>query len=126
MMTWKLLDLLFVAFHSALILFNLFGWLFRRTRRLNLLTLVLTGLSWTVLGIFYGFGYCPFTDWHWQVLEELGRPARQTSYVQYLLERVAGVEVTAGTADTLTLVVFGASLAASLYMNFIFDRRKRD
>lgn len=126
MMTWKLLDLLFVAFHSALILFNLFGWLFRRTRRLNLLTLVLTGLSWTVLGIFYGFGYCPFTDWHWQVLEELERPARQTSYVQYLLERVAGVEVTAGTADTLTLVVFGASLAASLYMNFIFDRRKRD
>jgi hypothetical protein len=73
------LDVFFLVFHASLILFNLFGWMFRKTRVWNLVTLLLTGLSWTLLGIFYGFGYCPFTDWHFQVLEELGKPVFFTS-----------------------------------------------
>jgi len=43
-----------------------------KTRKANLILLLLTGLSWFGLGIFYGWGYCPLTDWHWKVLRELG------------------------------------------------------
>ncbi|HPF94086.1 MAG TPA: DUF2784 family protein, partial [Tenuifilaceae bacterium] len=67
-MVYMLLDVFFVAFHTLLIAFNLFGWIWWRTRKANLITLLLTGLSWIGLGLFFGIGYCPLTDWHWQVL----------------------------------------------------------
>lgn len=111
------LDLFFLIFHAALILFNLFGWMFRKTRRWNLVTLLLTGLSWTVLGIFYGFGYCPFTDWHFQVVEELGKPAMYSSYVPYFFDRLLGIRMSSATADILTLVAFLFSLACSFLLN---------
>jgi hypothetical protein len=124
-MTWKLLDIFFVAFHALLILFNLFGWLHPRTRRLNLLTLLLTGLSWTVLGIFYGFGYCPLTDWHFRVLEKLGNPTPYNSYIQYLLERTLGLRMTTAAADNLTPLFFIGSLGCSVYANCYYGKREK-
>ena len=123
-MPWKLLDLFFLVFHSAWIVFNLFGWIFPRTRRLNLFTLLLTGLSWTVLGIFYGFGYCPFTDWHWQVLAERGISTGHTSYVSYLLERLLGMALDDARADRLTLLFYLLSLACSVGVNFFMKKKK--
>ncbi len=123
MLPWRLIDILFVAFHSALILFNLLGWLHPRTRRLNLVTLLLTGLSWTALGLFYGFGYCPLTDWHFMVLDRMGTPTSYSSYVPYFLERMLGVTVTARLADRLTLGCYLAALACSATVNFVCRRR---
>ena len=65
-------DIFFVIFHSALIAFNLAGWIWRKTRKAHLVVLSLTMVSWFVAGIWYGFGYCPCTDWHWQVKKKLG------------------------------------------------------
>lgn len=124
-MAWKLLDLVFIGFHSVLVLFNLFGWIPRRTRRLNLVTLLLTGLSWTLLGVFYGFGYCPLTDWHWAVLRQLGEPAGHTSYIQYLAARTTGIAMSAELADKLTLALYLLSLVCSVYMNFFAPQRRR-
>ena len=125
MLPWCLLDILLVAFHTALILFNLLGWLHPRTRRLNLFTLLLTGLSWTLLGLFYGFGYCPFTDWHFMVLDRLGTPTPFTSYIPYFLDRMLGVRVSDGLADRLTLWCYLAALACSVSVNFLFKKRAR-
>lgn len=112
------LDIFFLIFHTALILFNLFGWLFRKTRRLNLITLVLTGLSWFVLGIFYGIGYCPLTDWHFEVLDGLGKGSSINSYVRYLIIRIFNLDISADTADIATLILFLLALMLSLYANF--------
>jgi len=71
---YNFLDKFFFVFHSLLILFNLSGWMWKKTRRLNLVLLLLTGFSWTILGIWYGFGFCPSTEWHWQVRMKLGLP----------------------------------------------------
>src|SRR5262249_8135894 len=60
------LDKAFLVFHTALVLFNMFGWAWRRTRVLHLVTLGATAFSWFVLGAFYGWGYCLCTDWHFQ------------------------------------------------------------
>ncbi|MCC5921935.1 MAG: DUF2784 domain-containing protein [Cyclobacteriaceae bacterium] len=65
-------DLFFTAFHTLFIVFNVVGWAFEKTRKTHLVTISLTLMSWGVLGIWYGFGYCPLTDWHWQVLRALG------------------------------------------------------
>ena len=119
----KFLDIFFVVFHSALILFNLFGWIFKKTRRLNLLTLLLTGLSWFVLGIFYGIGYCPLTDWHWQVLEKSGNSSQVNSYIQYLIERLFDLSVSARTVDAVTLISYVTALLLSVYANFIFNKK---
>jgi hypothetical protein len=121
MLKWHLLDWFFVLFHSVVILFNLFGWIFRGTRKWNLALLLLTAASWFGLGVFYGWGYCFLTDWHWQVLEALSVSPHESSYVQYLFRRVAGVTVGAAFADVLTAILFFAAMAASLFVN-IRDR----
>ncbi|MEO5906489.1 MAG: DUF2784 family protein, partial [Saprospiraceae bacterium] len=66
-MVYELLDYFFFFFHTSLILFNCFGWIFPKLRRWNLITLLLTAFSWFVLGIWFGLGYCVCTDWHWAV-----------------------------------------------------------
>ncbi|MDH3880669.1 MAG: DUF2784 domain-containing protein, partial [Desulfobacteraceae bacterium] len=58
---YTFLDYFFIVFHGSLILFILTGWAWKRTRRIHLITISLTILSWFGLGIFYGWGYCPCT-----------------------------------------------------------------
>lgn len=123
MFAFSLLDVFFVVFHSALILFNLFGWIWRKTRLWNLVTLLLTACSWTLLGIFYGWGYCPLTDWHFQVLRKLGHTGLPTSYTKYLLDRITGMDWNTGLVDTATLVSLVLALVVSLYLN-IFSKKR--
>ena len=123
-MLWmKFADLFFLVFHSGWTVFNLSGWMWKRTRRMNLLTLVLTGLSWFVLGIFYGIGYCPLTDWHFQILVRMGHQELPVSYIEYVLERVSGLDLTAGTVDTVTVAGFFLCLSVSVCLNIRDYRR---
>lgn len=115
-MYWYL-DKFFFVFHFLLIVFILLGWVWEKTRRANLVVLVLTGLSWSVLGIWYGFGYCPFTDWHWWVRVKMGRYDMPDSYVKFLVDTVTGWDVDAGFVDAMTLVFFLAALVVSIYAN---------
>ncbi len=112
----KFLDYFFLVFHFILILFNLFGWIWKSTRRLNLITLLLTGGSWFILGIFYGFGYCPFTDWHFRVLQKLGHHNLPNSYIKYITDRLTGLDFNAELVDTVTLVLFLLALVISIYI----------
>ena len=52
------LNFFFYIFHTALILFNCFGWIVPKFSRWHLASLLLTAFSWFVLGIWYGWGYC--------------------------------------------------------------------
>ena len=121
----KLLDIFFVVFHLAVIFFNLFGWMYRPLRKWNLALLLLTGFSWSVLGIFYGFGYCPLTDWHWDILGKLGRPPSETSYTQYLFNRLSGMNVSSRLADMVTLIAYITALVISVCLNLRDYLKKR-
>lgn len=112
------LDIFFLLFHSGLILFNLFGWLWKKTMRLNLFTLLATAFSWIVLGIWYGFGYCPCTHWHWQVRRELGYIGMPNSYIKFLVDELLGIQVSVGVVDYVTGIAFILALAFSLQRNF--------
>jgi hypothetical protein len=113
-----ILDIFFVILHSSLILFNLFGWIWKRTRIINLITLLLTGGSWLFLGMLVGSpGYCPLTDWHFMVLEKMGAVNLPLSYVKYLADRLTGLDLNPVLADTVTLWSYVAALLISLIIN---------
>ncbi len=112
------LDIFFVAFHSALILFVLFGWIVRPVRPLHLITVLLTGVSWFILGLFYGIGYCPLTDWHWNVLRQLGETNLPAAYVQYILKRLLAIHITPAFSDIITLLGWAGALIIALYLQY--------
>ncbi|ALO14570.1 hypothetical protein L21SP5_00902 [Salinivirga cyanobacteriivorans] len=115
---WHAADIFFVILHTCLILFNIGGWLWKKTRRWNLALLLLTGASWSLLGLFYGMGYCPLTDWHFQVLEKLGHTNLPSSYILYLYQRLTGLYMNPATVDKITLIVYLVALILSIYFNF--------
>jgi hypothetical protein len=121
---YALLDIGFIVFHTTLILFNLFGWIWEATRHWNLATLLITAFSWFGLGIWYGFGYCPCTDWHWQVRRELGYADMPNSYIKFLIEELTGLSIDAAIVDAGTAICFFLALLISLYVNFRdFDKK---
>jgi Protein of Unknown function (DUF2784) len=125
-MIWHILDIFFVCFHSLLIVFNLFGWIWKRTRILNLIVLGLTGASWLFLGLIVGtLGYCPLTDWHFSILEKLGKTNLPDSYVKYLADRLTGMDFNPSLVDKVTLYVFLGAFAISLYLNIRHYVRKK-
>jgi hypothetical protein len=113
----KFLDIFFTAFHTCLVLFNLFGWIWKKTRRLNLICLLLTAGSWLILGIFYGIGYCPLTDWHFNILSKLGYTNLPDSYLSFLFTRLTGLPVDQSLVDAVTLWGLIIALVISLYLN---------
>lgn len=105
-------------------LFNCFGWAWIKTRRMNLVTLLLTAGSWFILGIWFGWGYCLCTDWHWQVRESLGFYDQSFSYVHFLVLKLTGLNFDVELVDKVTVIVFFTSLALSIWLNY-WDYRKR-
>ncbi len=115
---YRITDIFFMIFHTSLIMFNLTGWIWKRTRTLNLVLIGLTGISWLVLGLIVGtLGYCPLTDWHFRVLEKLGQTGLPDSYIKYLADRLTGMDFNAPMIDKLTLYVFLAVLVISVSLN---------
>jgi hypothetical protein len=107
----------FFVFHSALILFNVFGWIPRRTRRLNFICLSLTAVSWGLMGLWYGMGYCVLTDWHWQIRAALGIRESADSYIVLLVQKLTGWTPPTSLANSVALWVFLASFGASVGLN---------
>ena len=126
-MIYRILDIFFVIFHSSVILFNLFGWIWRKTRKYNLILLVLTGASWLILGLIVGtLGYCPLTDWHFSVLDKLGKTNLPTSYIKYLADRLTGLDINQSLVDDVTLYSFLAALGLSVFFNLRDFLRRRN
>jgi len=116
-MMLKFLDLFFIVFHTGFTLFNLAGWIWKKTRKVHLITIGLTLISWFVLGIWYGWGYCVCTDWHWQVREAMGEPIPFHSYIQFLVSELTGWVPDRGLTDVMTLCVFLLCILLSVYVN---------
>ncbi len=123
-MLYPFLNIFFFTFHSAFTLFNLSGWAFRKTRKWHLVTILLTAFSWFVLGIWYGWGYCFCTDWHWQVREAMKLHDRSQSYIHFLIWKTTGINMDPWLVERGTLIVFLLCLVLSVWLN-IRDRKKR-
>lgn len=107
----------FYVFHTVLIVFNLLGWLYPRTRKLNLITLLATFGSWGLLGFWKGWGYCFLTDWHYQVLRALGEKGMPSSYIAFLIEKITGLSLDPELVNTLTVSLALLALVFSVWVN---------
>lgn len=120
------LNIFFFLFHTLFTLFNIVGWMFYKWRKWHLLTMLLTAASWFVLGIWYGWGYCVCTDWHWAVRERLGYHDQQRSYIHFLLLKLTGIHFNEALVDGATLVIFLICFALSIWLNIRdYQRKKR-
>ena len=115
---YAFLDLLFAVFHGGLVLFSVTGWAWRRTRRMHLVTIGLTILSWFGLGAFYGWGYCPSTDWHWRIKGELGETNLPYSYVKYYVDKLTGLSCDPLVVDVVVLITCLLAFALSCGFNW--------
>jgi Protein of Unknown function (DUF2784) len=116
----QVLNIVFFVFHTSWMVFNCVGWIWKKTRPWQLVTLSLTAISWFGLGVWYGWGYCPCTDWHWQVRARLGFDDPH-SYIQLLIREVTGLELGVGAANTLAVV----TLAVAALLGAAFSLRDR-
>lgn len=122
---YTFLDKFFFVFHSAMMILILFGWIWKKTRLVNLVVILLTAFSWFILGIWYGYGYCPSTDWHWQVRAKLGYHDLPNSYTKFLIDSFTGWDVRQRDVDIVTLILLVSALAGSLMANIRAWRKKR-
>lgn len=116
-MGYQFLNIFFFIFHSGLILFNLTGWISPKTKKLHLITVLLTAFSWFILGIWYGCGYCYCTDWHWEVRERLGYEDPPNSYIHFLISRLLHLELDPKLVDQGTLIIFLIIFVVSVWVN---------
>jgi hypothetical protein len=120
-----LLDVFLTLLHLLIIGFNLFGWIFPATRRLHFVFVMLTAASWFILGIWFGMGYCPITDWQWQVKEKLGETDLPNSFITYFANKITGRRFSDAFVDRFTLIFFIAAVLLSIYFNFLKRKKLR-
>lgn len=119
----QFLDHFLTVFHSAFVLFVLLGWMHPRTRKAHIVALVLTAIAWGLLGLKYGLGYCPLTDWQWDIKRELGETPLPNSFTKYIIDKITGLNTNAKLVDVATLVglLFGITMAT---LSFVRSRKR--
>ena len=125
-MWYQILNYFFFTFHSFFTVFNITGWIFPVTRKWNLVTLLATAFSWFVLGIWYGWGYCFCTHWHWNVRDHLGYHDQRGSYIHFLLLKLTGINFNQQLVEYFTLIVFLVSLTLSMWLNIRDWKKKKN
>lgn len=124
MILYIFLNYFYFIFHTIFTLFNLFGWILKYTRKIHFITIILTAFSWYILGIWYGWGYCFCTDWHWKVREKLGYIDESSSYIHFLILKLTGINFNEELVIKITIILFFVCLLSSLVLN-IFDFLKK-
>lgn len=118
-----LADVFFFVFHTGLMAFNGFGWMFRRTRRWTLYTLLATGFSWFVMGLWNGIGYCVCTDIHMGIRRARGIEDTAETYVQLVVQVLTGQFISADAAAAFTGGAFAVSFLGCILLVLRDNRR---
>ncbi len=118
-------DLLLTLLHIIIIVFNLSGWIFPGTRKAHFISILITAFSWFILGIWFGWGYCPLTGWQWHVKEKLGETNLPDSFITYFVDKILGMHFSDSFINLLTLILFVSAAIASVYYNFLNPRKTR-
>lgn len=121
---YNIFDFVFTLFHLLIVGFNLLGWIWPSTRKLHFFLVLFTAGSWLLLGIWYGVGYCPVTDWQWQIKAHMGETNLPNSFIKYFADKVTGKDISADFIDAATAICFAIVAVLSVYLNF-FRRPSR-
>lgn len=123
-MALRILDIFFTLIHLIIIGFNLLGWIWPKTRRAHLIVVAATAFCWVILGIWYGWGFCPVTEWQWQIKTRLGEHHLPDSFIKYYADKISGKDINSSLIDLVTAISFGLAALLSIYFNF-FNRQTK-
>ena len=115
----QLLDIFLYTIHIIIILYCLFGWTIQRYRRVHLVTIGTIAGCWFGLGLWYGMGYCPLTDWHWQLKRLISEEPLPNSFIKHILDMILPAPISDSMADTLAFAGFITATVISIYLQFI-------
>lgn len=87
--------------------------------------MLLTAISWFIMGLRYGVGYCICTDWHWQIRSALGIHDRDNTYIQFLVRMLTGWTPGDGMTRTATGAVFAIAAILTIVLNIRDAREHR-
>ena len=121
----RFLDMLLTFVHLAIVFFNLFGWIPKATRKAHFVSILLTAVAWFLLGIWFGIGYCPVTDWQWKVKENLGEHGLPSNFIEYIAEKMTGHDFDSGFVSTVIAICFALAAFLSVYVNFLLPRKMK-
>ena len=104
-------------FHLAIVIMLLTGWMSYRTRRLHRWVVSITVICWTAVAWAMGKkpGYCPVTDWHWQIKRLRGEKDIPSSYIDYLLRKV-GLQFNPDLIDLAAMITLGLIVLVTLFL----------
>lgn len=121
----EVFDYAFTLFHSAFILFVLLGWIHSKTRRSHQFALLFTLIAWLLIGFYVGtIGYCPLTDWQWDIKRQLGESNLPSSFTEYILEKLTGLNFKKEHIDLATAVGLGFGVIMAI-VKFIQSKLRR-
>ena len=120
----QLLDAFLTLVHFIIIGFNLLGWIWPATRKAHFICVLATAACWFLLGIWFGIGYCPITDWQWRIKEQLGEHDLPASFIKYYADKISGKNISSSLIDSITVISFAVAALLSVYVNFIKKKNK--
>ena len=99
----QFLDIFLDVFHTGLVLFILLGWISSKAREAHFWVLTGTLIAWLIVGAWIGtIGYCPITDWQWDIKRALGETRLPSSFIKYKLDMILGTNLNRHLVDTIT------------------------
>ena len=107
------LDLAMNMIHITIIMINAFGWIFEKTRKLSVFMILITIFCWTILGVFFGLGYCPLTQMHADYLYNNYQYLLPFSYIDYIFITNFGFKVSTKFLSLCSILVVFLSLYLS-------------
>lgn len=121
-MLYQIGDYFFTIFHLFIIIFTLLGWIWPGTRKIHFILICATLSCWFLLGIWFGIGYCPITDWQWQIKEILGERNLPASFIKYVVDHISGRNINADLVDFFTGMGFLFAIVAAVYVKYFLKR----
>lgn len=118
-------DIFYTLLHFLIIGFNLLGWIWKATRQAHLYAVWVTAGSWLLLGIWFGLGYCPITDWQWDVKTKLGERNLPNSFIKYQADRLFNRNFSPVLIDWITAVSFTLVTLLAIYFRLTGKRIER-
>ncbi|RZL51002.1 MAG: DUF2784 family protein [Pedobacter sp.] len=123
-MNLMVLDFLLTILHLFIIGFNLLGFIWKPLRKIHFWFAMATLSCWTILGIWFGLGYCPITDWQWNVKTQMGEQNLPASFIKYFADKLTNSNINSDLIDALTLLFFLLAIVCSVKVNFFNKKAK--
>ena len=103
--------------HFAIVAMLCFGWMSKRTRKFHRILISVVTLCWLAIGPLFGkaVGWCPVTDWAWQVRRARGETDLEYGYINYLTEKV-GIYMSNQTTDIAVGIIFAFIWVMTLFL----------